>query len=177
MIGRWGLEGLARIQDSAAENKQVVIWLDYKTQHYNSVVVEAIYPQPFDSISYSTTSAMYALGSYNNHIRKNNTKAWEIFHSLQGNYMILGIHVLLMYFLARLLLLRNDPIPVSRWVNRKMIGITLWALGIMLLVIFIIAIFSKSYYKVDWDEYKTRPVKQIPPKIDTQLPEKKTHRK
>lgn len=160
MIGRWGLEGLCRIQDSAAHHNKKVVTGGYTVASANSVAIESVYPEPFDTLVYAENAAMYVLGSYNDHVRKDNTKAWTIFHDLRGNYIVLGIHILLLYFICRLQLMRMDPIPVNRRMTKKNIQYILRATGGLMLLLFIISMATKKTGPITFNLPDKEPVKK-----------------
>jgi len=143
MVGRWGLEGLSRIQDSAAAHWDKELPGGYWVDSSNSVVVEAIKPQPFGGLRYSTNNAIYTLATYNNTIRKDQTKAWTTFDSLRQNYLVLLIHFLFMYLLCRLVLMKNDAIPVHGLVRKKMLSRYIMAMLLILGVLLFVSVLAK----------------------------------
>ena len=147
MLGRWGLEGLCRIQDSAAIHYSQTTRNGYILDSSNSIVIEGISPRPNNFVVYTSGNALDALGSYENNLRRDETKVWVIFNSLKGNYIVLLIHIAIMFLLCRLILLKKDTIPLHPLLNKKTINRMLSSLGVISSILFFWCIvFGKEKY-------------------------------
>lgn len=113
MIGRWGLEGLSRIQDRFSEERVDTLINKHPHKTSNSVVIEIIGIPPADTLTYKTAGAIEVLASYNDKHKRDKLKSWEWFDSIEKNTLIIILHGLLTYFLCRLVLLSKDYIPYS----------------------------------------------------------------
>ncbi len=133
-LGRWGLEGLSRIQDDKAKSI-----IQYETGRFKklemekdttveitkrkSLVLDHLPETAFDTLSSDTAAAISLLGSYDKRLRRDNREPWEFFNSFDKNISMIIALGLISYFFARTLILKRDRIPISAFNNRH--GITI----------------------------------------------------
>lgn len=119
MLGRWGLEGLSRIQDAKAPLEKYKITDNNPINHKDTtiqystpkgVVADKLPSKIFDTLSTDTLSVSAVLGAYNNRLKRDNYRSWLIFDSLRGNFIIIAILGLLSYVLCYLSLSSKDRI-------------------------------------------------------------------
>jgi ABC-type multidrug transport system ATPase subunit len=137
MLGRWGLEGLSRIQDDYSSKRIEKLPNKYDHKTSNSVVFEKTPLPPFDTIQYRTGGALELLASYNDNRKRDRLASWELFDSLEKNLLIILIHGVLAYILCRMVLLSKDYIPYYKSVNPASIkyGFALFILLILAVVL------------------------------------------